>query len=32
MGFLLGTSDDAARYEAAHRSSFSTLPAAVGYA
>jgi len=30
MGFLLGTSDDAAKYEAAHRSSFSTLPAAAG--
>ena len=30
MGFLLGTSDDAAAYESAHRSSFSTLPAAVG--
>jgi 3-isopropylmalate/(R)-2-methylmalate dehydratase small subunit len=27
MGFLLGTSDDAARYEAGHRSSFSTLAA-----
>jgi 3-isopropylmalate/(R)-2-methylmalate dehydratase small subunit len=27
MGFLLGTSDDAAKYEAAHRSSFSTLGA-----
>ena len=30
MGFLLETSDDAAKYEAAHRSSFSTLPAAAG--
>jgi hypothetical protein len=29
MGFLLGTSDDAAKYEAAHRSSFSTLAAGV---
>jgi 3-isopropylmalate/(R)-2-methylmalate dehydratase small subunit len=27
MGFLLGTSEDAARYEAAHPSSFSTLAA-----
>jgi 3-isopropylmalate/(R)-2-methylmalate dehydratase small subunit len=27
MGFLLGTSDDAAKYEAAHHSSFSTLAA-----
>jgi 3-isopropylmalate/(R)-2-methylmalate dehydratase small subunit len=27
MGFLLGTSDDASKYEAAHRSSFSTLAA-----
>jgi 3-isopropylmalate/(R)-2-methylmalate dehydratase small subunit len=27
MGFLLGTSDDAAKYEAAHQSSFSTLAA-----
>ena len=32
MGFLLGTSDDAAKYEAAHGSSFSTLPTAVGFA
>jgi 3-isopropylmalate/(R)-2-methylmalate dehydratase small subunit len=32
MGFLLGTSDDASKYEAAHRSTFSTLPAAVGFA
>jgi 3-isopropylmalate/(R)-2-methylmalate dehydratase small subunit len=32
MGFLLGTADDAAKYEAAHRSSFSTLPVAVGFA
>jgi 3-isopropylmalate/(R)-2-methylmalate dehydratase small subunit len=32
MGFLLKTSDDAAQYEAAHRSTFSTLPAAVGFA
>jgi 3-isopropylmalate/(R)-2-methylmalate dehydratase small subunit len=30
MGFLLKTADDAATYEAAHRSSFSTLPAAAG--
>jgi 3-isopropylmalate/(R)-2-methylmalate dehydratase small subunit len=29
MGFLLGTSDDAAKYEAAHASSFSTLAAGV---
>jgi 3-isopropylmalate/(R)-2-methylmalate dehydratase small subunit len=29
MGFLLGTSDDAAKYESAHRSSFSTLAAGV---
>jgi 3-isopropylmalate/(R)-2-methylmalate dehydratase small subunit len=29
MGFLLKTSDDAAKYEAAHRSSFSTLAAGV---
>ena len=29
MGFLLGTSDDAAKYEASHRSSFSTLAAGV---
>ena len=28
MGFLLKTADDAAKYEAAHRSSFSTLAAA----
>jgi len=27
MGFLLGTGDDAAKYEQAHRSSFSTLAA-----
>ena len=30
MGFLLKTSDDASTYEAAHQSSFSTLPAAAG--
>ena len=29
MGFLLGTADDATEYEAAHRSSFSTLAAGV---
>ena len=29
MGFLLGTADDAAKYESAHRSSFSTLAAGV---
>ena len=29
MGFLLKTSDDATKYEAAHRSSFSTLAAGV---
>ena len=29
MGFLLGTSDDAAKYEAAHQSTFSTLAAGV---
>jgi 3-isopropylmalate/(R)-2-methylmalate dehydratase small subunit len=29
LGFLLGTSADAAKYEAAHRSSFSTLAAGV---
>jgi len=29
MGFLLNTSDDAAKYEAAHQSSFSTLAAGV---
>ena len=28
MGFLLKTADDATKYEAAHRSSFSTLAAA----
>jgi len=27
MGFLLKTADDTAKYEAAHRSSFSTLAA-----
>jgi 3-isopropylmalate/(R)-2-methylmalate dehydratase small subunit len=27
LGFLLGTSDDAGKYESAHRSSFSTLAA-----
>jgi 3-isopropylmalate/(R)-2-methylmalate dehydratase small subunit len=29
MGLLLGTSDDATKYESAHRSSFSTLAAGV---